>query len=261
MSRRLPLLLPLALAACGPTDKADPLDLAVGLGSVQPALEAETALALALSDCGDCRQAETLRQHLFNKLGACATVVPVVEATSSCPGVNGRSGVNVALVSCELGLDGPVSAKRFLVTPGDAAGAYAFDLLELKHAGSTVASCGTSTVGSGKTSLAYDALVVGPIVDRAELRLAENVAADASGVSRNGTGLGLITVNGVGYDIDFTTTGLVRAKGTSFPGAGTIGFETDDGAATLTFSAQTPVDGSASFRVGEGEAQTVDLGG
>lgn len=263
MYRRLaPLLLalPFSFSACEFAHLGQPEEAATGLGGVQPSIEAEAAVASVLASCRDCRNVESLAQHLESRWAGCATIERVVETQSDCPGM-GAHGIKASLSRCDLGLAAPVDATRLLVALGEADD-WRFELVGMKTGVFGADSCGRISGTGAEKKLEFDTLATAPAVVAAGVRVAETLQIDPNGVTtRDGGGtIEIRAHSGVGYVLDYESKGLTRRKGEGYPSGGTIRFKDDDGMATLTFLPTTPETGEAKFAKGDGSEHTIRLG-
>lgn len=253
-------LLALPLSACEFADLGQPEEAATGLGGIQPAIEAEAALASVLASCRDCGNPEALAQHLESRLAGCATVERVVETQSQCPGL-GASGVKASLNRCDLGLADPVDATRLLVAIGEPDD-WRFELVGMKTGHFGADSCGRISGSGNEKKIEFDTLATAPAVIASGVRVAETFRIDEDGISNRG-GAGAVEIrspSGVGYVFDWQSQGLSRRKGESYPFGGTLTFKDDDGQASITFLPTTPATGEAKLRKGDGTEHTIRLG-
>lgn len=253
-------LIALPLASCEFADLGQPEEAATGLGGIQPAVEAEAALASVVASCRDCGNPEALAQHLESRLAGCATVERVVETQSQCPGL-GASGVKASLNRCDLGLADPVDATRLLVAVG-APNDWRFELVGMKSGRFGADSCGRISGDGAEKKIEFDTLATAPAVLAAGVRALETLRIDEDGgTERVGSGtIEIRSPSGVGYVFDWQSKDLSRNDGDSYPSAGTLTFKDDDGQATLTFLPTTPATGEAKLRKGDGTEHTIRLG-
>jgi len=252
------LLVPaILLAACAPVSTGDDAAVAQALGAVQPALEAQSALLVAVDACEGCDTLQELAGFLATELAACATVRPVDAAESACTRLDGRPAAEVQLSGCILGFGRPISGT-LLVTQaeGSAVRHFETDLIAGDHG---VVACG-EVVGSGRVhSIAFDAVAHGATGGDVLLAWRGPAWREDDGRSlRAGTLEAQFTgTDGVGYLVTGEATGLARAEGDTLPHAGRIAFQGTDGQAAIEFAPETPTTGGLHLLRPDGRRETV----
>ena len=237
--------------------------VALAIGTVQPSLEAQSALLLALDSCATCPTLQELGNHIGGTLGPCATVSALSKASADdvqCDNLLvGHPLVRVAMNACDLGLGRPLSGT-LLVTQGEGSVLRYFetDLITGDHG---VAACGQVSGAGGGHSIAFDAVAHGPT--GGDVLLYWNGPASIDGTSHVRSGsisASFMGADGVGYEVDGEASLLTRAKGATLPHTGRISFEGVEGRASIEFGADTPTTGGIRLTRSNGLQETVVIG-
>lgn len=253
-----------ALAGCVEPTGGDDTVVALAIGGVQPALEAQNALLVAMDSCAGCDTLQELGNHIGSTLGTCASLSAVSQATKDdvdCEGEGlliGKPLVKVALNGCDLGLGKPVSGNLFVTqAEGSVLRFFETDLIAGDHG---VAACGQVSGAGGGHSLAFDSVAHGPVGGDVLFSWIGPASIDGDAHVRSGTiGVSFVGSDGIGYEVDGEASSITRAKGDSLPHAGRITFEGVQGRASIDFGDETPTTGGIKLTRSDGVQQTVIL--
>ncbi|WP_373045940.1 hypothetical protein [Vulgatibacter sp.] len=246
-----------ALAGCGEPPLGDDAVVAQALGGIQPSLEAQNALLVAMDDCPSCANLQELGNYLGATLGSCARVEAVSKAESACTKIAGRSAARVSLNGCDFELGRPVSGT-LVVTQADGSVMRYFET-DLSTGDHGVVSCGEVSGAGGGHSLAFDAVAHGPTGGDVLLFWSGPTSADAQGtfVRSGSVNLQFTGGDGVGYIVEAEASQLKRAAGQSLPHAGSIAFQGLEGMAKIEFGAESPTTGGIRLTRSNGVVETV----
>ncbi len=251
--------LALAGTGCVDTTGGDDAAVALAIGTVQGALEAQSALLVGLDSCTTCTNLQELGLYLEKELGSCASMSSLSKASAddvNCTDLLGKPVGKVALNSCDLGLGKPISGT-LLVTQasGSVLRYYETDLIS---GDSGVAACGQVSGAGGAHSINYASVAHGPSGGDVEFYWVGPATIDGANHVRSGTfAARFVGADGIGYEVEGEGSSLTRASGSNLPHAGLMSFQGKEGTAKIEFGADTPLTGGIRLTRSNGVQETV----